>query len=140
MLGSINVGELDVRITFQKYTVSSHAQTNEEEKTWADIKTTWAKELGPVSREDTEYNQQVAVDEIRFFVRASVVFSIITADSTLLTVDNTTITADNFTGTAKVINEKMRVIRKGEIFQISSIEGSGRRGFAIVKAVKRDNG
>lgn len=140
MLRGINVGELDTRITFQKSSVSNHAVTNEEVKTWSDVKSVWAKELGPISQEGTEYNQQVAVEETRFFVRASVVFSIVTADSTLITADNATITADNFYGVAKVVDEKMRLLRKGEIFHINSIEGSRRRGFAIVKAVKRDNG
>jgi head-tail adaptor len=140
MLGSINIGEMDVRLRIEGFTTSNHAVTNQEQKSWTLLKTIWGKELGPLSKETFEANQQVAVDETRFLIRGGAAFAVVTADSSLVTADSTTITADNFYGIVKVINEKMRLIRRGETFFISSVEGSGRRGFAIIKAVKRDNG
>ncbi|HYG02109.1 MAG TPA: head-tail adaptor protein [Chryseosolibacter sp.] len=140
MLEGIEIGELDTRIRVESYSTSNHTTTNQEVKTWATLKTIWAKELGPSSREKFEAKQQVAIDETRFLVRSGAAFSLLTADNSNITVDNTQITADNFAGTVRIIDEKMRVVRRGEVLYISGIEGTPRRGYVILKAVKRDNG
>jgi len=139
-LEPINAGELDTRLTIQSWTSAKDAVSNDDIKTWSELKTIWVQELGPKSNEGFEARQQVTKEENRFFARASAVFGLLTADNSNITADNTLITADNFAGIVKIVDEKMRCIRRGEIFYVSGIEGSGRRGWVIIKAVKRDNG
>jgi head-tail adaptor len=140
MVGGINVGELDTRIIIQRSSTERHEVSNDPVKTWTTLKTIWCKELGPKSKEGFEARQLVAQEETRFFARAHAVFQILTADLDTITADNTIITADNLSGVVKVVNETMRCIRKGEVFYIRGIEGSGRRGWVIINAEKRDNG
>jgi head-tail adaptor len=139
MLGAINVGELDTRLRIEKATITNDAVSNQEIKTWAELKTIWVKELPTRSGESFEGPQQVAKDETRFFARAGSVKAFLTADSTYFTADNTHITVDMMNQFLKIIEEKMRVYRRGEFFKISGIEDGGRRGFVIIKAVRRDN-
>jgi head-tail adaptor len=140
MLGGIDIGELDTRLLIQSWTSAKNAVTNQPVKTWANLKTIWVKELGPKSKEQFEARQQVAREEVRFFARSSSVFGLLTADNSNVTADNLNITADNYLGLVKIIDETMRCIRRGEMFYINGIESSGRRGFVIITAEKRDNG
>lgn len=139
-LEPINIGELDVRLKVQSWTSAKDPVSNDDIKTYADLKTIWVKELGPKSRETFEARQEVAIDETRFFARSRTVFGLLTADNSNITADNANITADNYLGVVKIIDESMRVIRGGETFYIKGIEGSGRRGWVIITAEKRDNG
>lgn len=140
MPGAINIGELDTRLIVQTATYSKNAVSNQKVESWELLKTIWVKVLGPKSNEGFEAKQQVARDEVRFFARSSAAFGLLTADNSNITADNTQITADNYLGVAKIIDEKMRCICRGEIFYINGIERSGRRGFVILTAEKRDNG
>jgi head-tail adaptor len=139
MLAAINVGELDTRLRIEKATITNHAVSNQDVKTWAELKTIWVKELPTRSGESFEGVQQVAKDEVRFFARAGSVKAFLTADNTYITADSTHFTADMLNAFVKLIDEKMRVIRRGEIFKISGIEDSGRRGWVIMRTVRRDN-
>lgn len=139
MLSAINIGELDIRLRIESASYDKDPVTNQKTPTWSELKTVWASELKQLSSEKFEARQQVARDEVRFFVRSSAVYGMLTADNTLITADSSQITAD-MTGRYKIVNERMRVIRRGEILYINSIEGSGRRGFCILKTEKRDNG
>jgi hypothetical protein len=139
MLKGINIGHLDTRLTLQRSTKTNNAITNEETEEWNDLKRIWVKELPVLSREQYEAKQQVAKDEIRFLARRSAAIGVLTVDNTFVTADNTRITAD-YSGEVKLIDETMRVVRRGEVLYINGIENRGREGFVIIRAEKRDNG
>lgn len=110
MLRGIRPGDLDTLIVIQSATTAKDAVTNEPEKTWADLKTVWAKTLGPVSREAIEANQQVAVGTVRYMIRRDT-----------------------------AITETMRINKSSVYYYISGIEDFGRQGYMILTAEKRDN-
>lgn len=110
MLRGIRVGELDTRITIESSTSVKNAITNEPELTWSALKTVWAKELQPQSREDYEASQQVALDTVRWMIRRDT-----------------------------EVTEVMRCVRGGNTFYISGIQDKGREGYMILTAEKRDN-
>jgi head-tail adaptor len=140
MLGIVNIGEKRSRLRIESYSFTNNAITNEPVKTWSELKTVWAKQLGPLSRETFEGNQEVAIDEVRFLVSVEGVIKAITTDMTTITVDSTLITVDSLNGFVNVINEKMRCVCNGITYYVNSIEIMRDKGFAILKAEKRDNG
>jgi head-tail adaptor len=140
MLGIVNIGEKRARLLIQSWSSERHAVTNEQVKTWSDLKTVWAKEIGPISKERFEAKQEVAVDEIGFTISADAAIKMITADMTTITADSTQITADSLNGFVKVINEKMRCLCHGITYYINGIDINRDKGYAIIKAEKRDNG
>ena len=110
MLRGLRVGELDTQIIIESATTAKDAVTNEPEETWATLKTIWGKQLGPMSREQIEANQQVAVGTVRYMIRRDT-----------------------------AITERMRINKSSVYYYISGIEDFGRQGYMIITAEKRDN-
>jgi SPP1 family predicted phage head-tail adaptor len=110
MLRGINLGQMDVLITIVRVTTTKNSVTNEPEEAYTDLDTVYAKRLGPVSKEQYEANQLVAVGTSRFMIRRR----------------------DD-------INETMIVVDGTNSYRISGIEDFGRQGYQILTVVKRDN-
>lgn len=139
MLRAINVGELDTRIRIEKSSSTPDPVSNQPIKTWSELKSIWVKELPTKSGEGFEANQLVAKDQVRFFARSGSVKAFLTADNNYITADSTYFTADMLNKFVPIINEKMRVVRRGQTFKIEGIEDSGRQGWVIMNCVRRDN-
>ncbi len=114
-LESTTIGRKDTRITISSRTSTNDPVTNEPEYTYATLATVWAEELGPLSSEKYEADQQVAVNIVRFRVRSS---------ETLRT----------------SLDETCRVTRGTDTFEISRIEKIGRNVELVLTCEMRDNG
>lgn len=112
MMGSVRIGEMDIRIIIQSVSTANNALTNQEEKTFSTLATVWAKRLGPKSTEGFEADQQVAVSDVRYMIRRRT-----------------------------DLRETYRVIDGSNTYEIKGIEDFGRAGdYMIITCEKRDNG
>jgi SPP1 family predicted phage head-tail adaptor len=139
MPGVYNIGEMNQRLKIQTWTSAKDAVSNQQVKTWADLKTIWVKELSRKSKERFEARQQVAMEEVEFLAHHNTAFGLLTADNSNITADNISITADNYLGLVKIIDETMRCVLRGEMYYINGVQASGEKGFVILTAEKRDN-
>jgi SPP1 family predicted phage head-tail adaptor len=111
MLGGINIGKLDLLLTFEEST-STRNSMDEAVQTWTTYKTMYGARKFNNSPDSIESKQQVGTNDVEFTVRY---------DSGLTS------------------NMRFKQGSETTYFYVRSVEGWQREGYSIVRAERRDN-
>lgn len=108
-INGLAVGELDSKIEIETPTLTNHAVTGEQIKSWASFGFVWGKRL-KTSAEKFEGDQQVAIEETKWLTRW-----------------------------VSGLNETMRFKISGVYYYIKGIDEADRKVSMIVRTEKRNN-